>query len=125
AYSLLSRRLLLASVVQGTAIVLSPLLEGYSSTALEASARLGFRGIVAKRAGSAYRSTSLTAEWAKMTFPVTTTGCTIPKPPRVCGAGAPRPMRPPVSGAGFRRGRAGDESDEALLMRRRFDAAPE
>jgi bifunctional non-homologous end joining protein LigD len=67
-FSLLCRRLLLASTVQGTSIVLSPLIDARSEAARSASARLGFRGVVAKRAGSAYRPNSLTADWVKLTF---------------------------------------------------------
>ena len=68
-YSLLCRRVLLASLVQGTPIVLSPLIDGNSEAALASAARLGFRGVVAKRAGSAYRPNSLTIDWVKTTFP--------------------------------------------------------
>src|SRR5687768_771807 len=68
-FSLLCRRLLLASTVQGTPIVLSPLIDGRSETAIAASARLGFRGILAKRAGSAYVH-SLSDNWVKRTFAV-------------------------------------------------------
>jgi bifunctional non-homologous end joining protein LigD len=68
-HSLLCRRVLLASLVQGTPIVLSPLIDGNSETALASAARLGFRGVVAKRAGSAYRPNSLTTDWVKLTFP--------------------------------------------------------
>jgi bifunctional non-homologous end joining protein LigD len=68
-FSLLCRRLLLASAVQGTPIVLSPLIDANSETALASAARLGFRGIVAKRAGSAYRPNSLSSDWLKRTFP--------------------------------------------------------
>src|SRR4051812_10628193 len=64
-YSLLCRRLLLAAIVQGTPIVLSPLINGNSAAALTAAARLGFRGVVAKRAGSPYRPNSLSTDWMK------------------------------------------------------------
>lgn len=67
-YSLFCRRLLLASAVQGTPIILSPLIEGNSEVALASAARLGFRGVVAKRAGSPYRPNSLSTEWRKTTF---------------------------------------------------------
>jgi bifunctional non-homologous end joining protein LigD len=67
-FSLLCRRLLLASTVQGTPIALSPLIDGQSKTAIAASARLGFRGIVAKRAGSAYHPNSLAHDWVKLAF---------------------------------------------------------
>ena len=67
-FSLFCRRLLLASAVQGTPIILSPLIDGNSEVALAAAARLGFRGVVAKRAGSPYRPNSLSTEWLKTTF---------------------------------------------------------
>ena len=67
-FSLLCRRLLLASTVQATSIVLSPLIDARSDAARAASARLGFRGMVAKRAGSAYRPNSLSHDWVKITF---------------------------------------------------------
>ena len=67
-FPLLCRRLLLASVVQGTALILSPLIDGNSEAALAASARLGFRGVLAKRAGSPYRPNSLATDWLKTTF---------------------------------------------------------
>jgi bifunctional non-homologous end joining protein LigD len=67
-FSLLCRRLLLTETVQGTPLVLSPLIDARSKAAREAAARLGFRGIVAKRAGSAYRPNSLSRDWVKVTF---------------------------------------------------------
>ena len=67
-FSLLCRRLLLASTVQGTSLVLSPLIDARSDVARAASARLGFRGVVAKRAGSAYHPSSLHSDWVKLTF---------------------------------------------------------
>jgi ATP-dependent DNA ligase len=67
-FSLLCRRLLLTSAVQGTAVVLSPLIDARSEAARAAAERLGFRGVVAKRAGSAYRPNSLSPDWVKMTF---------------------------------------------------------
>lgn len=67
-FSLFCRRLLLASAVQGTPIILSPLIDGNSEVALASAARLGFRGVVAKRAGSPYRPNSLSTEWLKTTF---------------------------------------------------------
>lgn len=67
-FSLLCRRLLLGSTLQGSSIVLSPLIDARSDAARTASARLGFRGMVAKRAGSAYRPNSLSADWVKTTF---------------------------------------------------------
>lgn len=78
-FSLLCRRLLLASTVQGTPIVLSPLIEAQSETARAAAARLGFRGVVAKRAGSSYRPNSLSHDWLKTTF---TLPATLPLFPR-------------------------------------------
>ena len=73
-YSLLCRRVLLASMVQGTPIVLSPLIDGNAESALASAARLGFRGVVAKRAGSPYRPNSLTSDWVKTTFPSSVVG---------------------------------------------------
>jgi bifunctional non-homologous end joining protein LigD len=67
-WSLLCRRLLLASLVQSSPIILSPLVAGNSDTALAAACRLGFRGIVAKRAGSLYRPNALVSDWVKVTF---------------------------------------------------------
>lgn len=67
-FSLLCRRLLLSSTIQGSSIVLSPLIDARSETAREAAARLGFRGVVAKRAGSSYRPNSLSHDWQKVTF---------------------------------------------------------
>jgi bifunctional non-homologous end joining protein LigD len=67
-FSLLCRRLLLASTIQGTPMVLSPLIDARSDAARDASARLGFRGVVAKRAGSPYQPNSLSRDWLKMTF---------------------------------------------------------
>lgn len=67
-FSLLCRRLLLVSAVQGTSIVLPPLIDARSEAARAASARLGFRGVVAKRAGSPYQPNSLSNDWRKMTF---------------------------------------------------------
>lgn len=67
--SLFCRRLLLSSAVQGTPIILSPLIDGNSEVALASAARLGFRGVVAKRAGSPYRPNSLSTDWLKTTFP--------------------------------------------------------
>ena len=82
-FSLLCRRLLLASAIQGTPILLSPLIDAHSETALASAARLGFRGIVAKRAGSPYRPNSVTNDWVKRTFPPmapdeATTGSFVP-----------------------------------------------
>ena len=67
-FSLLCRRLLLAGVVQGSPLVLSPLIDARSEAARASAARLGFRGIVAKRAGSPYRPNSLSRDWVKNTF---------------------------------------------------------
>ena len=78
-FSLLCRRLLLAETVQGCPIVLSPLIDARSEVARTASARLGFRGIVAKRAGSAYRPDSLTQDWQKTTFALAATEPLFPR----------------------------------------------
>jgi bifunctional non-homologous end joining protein LigD len=78
-FSLLCRRLLLAATVQGTAIALSPLIDAQSDTARAASARLGFRGVVAKRAGSVYKPASLSHDWVKMTFALSPDFRTCPR----------------------------------------------
>lgn len=67
-FSLLCRRLLLTSLVQGTPIVVSPLLHGPSEHARAMAVRLGMRGVLAKRCGSAYRPNSLTCDWQKVTL---------------------------------------------------------
>lgn len=66
---LLGRRVLLASIVQGTPIILSPLFNGGAAAALREADRLRLAGIVAKRAGSCYRPNALTAQWVKFTLP--------------------------------------------------------
>lgn len=63
---LLGRRMLLASIIQGTPLILSPLLQSSSDEALAAAAKLGLAGIVAKRAGSSYRPNALAAPWVKV-----------------------------------------------------------
>jgi bifunctional non-homologous end joining protein LigD len=78
-FSLLCRRLLLAESLQGTPVVLSPLIDARSAAACEASARLGFRGIVAKRAGSAYRPNSHHQDWQKRTFVLPATEPLFPR----------------------------------------------
>jgi bifunctional non-homologous end joining protein LigD len=81
-FSLLCRRLLLADTVQGSSIVFSPLIDVRSEVVRSASARLGFRGIVAKRSGSAYRPDSLSQDWQKTTFALS---ATLPLFPRYHG----------------------------------------
>ncbi|MES2695701.1 MAG: hypothetical protein V4773_19665 [Verrucomicrobiota bacterium] len=66
---LLGRRVMLAAMLQGAPIVLSPLRAGSSDEALRTAARLGLRGIVAKRAGSSYRPNALVAPWVKIMLP--------------------------------------------------------
>ena len=66
-FSLLCRRLLLLALVQGTPIIVSPLLPGSAEQALALAARLGLRGVMAKRGGSAYRPNALSADWLKCT----------------------------------------------------------
>lgn len=66
---LLGRRVLLASIIQGTPIIMSPFWLGDCEGALQEAERLGLRGIVAKRAGSAYRPNALTTPWVKVTLP--------------------------------------------------------
>lgn len=67
-FSLLCRRLLLIALVQGTPIVVSPLLPGSAEHALAMATRLGLRGVMAKRGGSAYRPNALSADWLKCTM---------------------------------------------------------
>jgi len=69
-FPLLGRRLLLASLVQGTPIVLSPFYKGDSRAALREAAKLGVAGVVAKRAGSTYQPSALLHRWVKVTLPV-------------------------------------------------------
>lgn len=71
---LLGRRFVLASIVQGTPIILSPLVVAPPKEALAAAERLGLHGIVAKRAGSSYRPNSLLTPWVKVVLPAGRTG---------------------------------------------------
>jgi bifunctional non-homologous end joining protein LigD len=82
-FSLLCRRLLLTALVQGTPIAVSPLLPGSAEHALAMALRLGLRGVMAKRSGSAYRPNALSADWVK---------CTVGVPAGV-GAGRRTPGR--------------------------------
>jgi bifunctional non-homologous end joining protein LigD len=66
--SLLCRRLLLMALVQGTNIIVSPLLTGAADHALEIAHQLGVRGVMAKRAGSAYRPNAIANDWVKFTM---------------------------------------------------------
>jgi len=66
---LLGRRLVLASLVQQTPIVLSPFHHGSASATLGAAARLGLPGVVAKRAGSCYQPSALVHPWVKVLLP--------------------------------------------------------
>lgn len=66
---MLGRRVLLASLLQGTSIVLSPLIAGSAEVAMRAAAHLGLRGIVAKRAVSSYRPNALLTSWFKVMLP--------------------------------------------------------
>jgi ATP-dependent DNA ligase len=63
---LLGRRMQLASLVQGTPIIVAPLFSGSSEQAMIEAARLGLDGVVAKRAGSSYRPNALTTAWLKV-----------------------------------------------------------
>lgn len=65
-FPLLCRRLLLASLVQSTPIVLSPLLPGPSEHVRAMAIRLGMRGVIAKRCGSAYRPNARSCDWKKV-----------------------------------------------------------
>lgn len=71
---LLGRRFVLASIVQGTPILVSPIFNGRAEAALVEAARLGLRGIVAKRAGSSYRPSALATPWLKVMLPAETPG---------------------------------------------------
>lgn len=66
---LLGRRVLLASVIQCTPVILSPFFDGDCDAALREAERLGLQGIVAKRAGSSYRPNALVTPWVKVTLP--------------------------------------------------------
>lgn len=66
---LLGRRVLLASSIQGTPIILSPFFRGDCDAALREAERLGLQGIVAKRAGSSYRPNALVTPWVKVMLP--------------------------------------------------------
>lgn len=63
---LLGRRVVLASIIQGTPIILSPVFAGSPEAALAEAARLGLGGIVTKRAGSYYRPNALATPWHKV-----------------------------------------------------------
>jgi bifunctional non-homologous end joining protein LigD len=67
-FSLLCRRLLLASAVQATPIALSPVIDLPADRVLSVAAEHGFHGVVAKRAGAPYRPNSSTPDWVKVTF---------------------------------------------------------
>jgi bifunctional non-homologous end joining protein LigD len=62
-------RLLLAAAVQATPVFVSPLIHDSAGAALELAARLGLRGVLAKRAGSPYRPNSLNQDWVKVVLP--------------------------------------------------------
>jgi bifunctional non-homologous end joining protein LigD len=66
AQSLAARRLRLASVVEGTSLLVSPQVHAAPAAAQAEAARLGLAGVVAKRGGSAYRPNSVTIEWVKV-----------------------------------------------------------
>jgi bifunctional non-homologous end joining protein LigD len=70
---LLGRRVVLASLVQGTPIILSPVIQASPTAALAEAARLGLRGVVAKRAGSSYRPNAIAAPWVRVMH-----GSTVP-----------------------------------------------
>lgn len=83
--SLLCRRLRLAAAVQGTPIVISPMMHGSAEHALEVATRLGMRGVVAKRSGSAYRPNSLCNDWVKVTLEPSGAGATPKRSPGARG----------------------------------------
>lgn len=72
-FSLLCRRLMLAAILQGAPILLSPLIGASPEIALTRAARTGVRGVVAKRGGSMYRPNSLNNDWVKVTLAPTRT----------------------------------------------------
>lgn len=84
-YPLLGRRLLLAAMVQGTPIVLSPLYQGDARAALSDAAILGVAGVVAKRAGSTYQPNAVARPWVKVTLPRASTRATRLDPPAATG----------------------------------------
>lgn len=64
--SLICRRLKLTSVAQSTPIILSPWIDDRPENVLAEAARLELPGVVAKRAGSAYRPNAVVIEWVKV-----------------------------------------------------------
>jgi bifunctional non-homologous end joining protein LigD len=68
-FPLLGRRVVLASMVQQTPILLSPFYHGSSGAALNEASRLGLSGVVAKRAGSSYQPSALAHPWVKVLVP--------------------------------------------------------
>lgn len=64
--SLICRRLKLTSVVQGTPILLSPRLYDTPAHMLAEAEHLGLPGIVAKRAGAAYRPNATAQDWVRV-----------------------------------------------------------
>lgn len=92
---LLGRRFLLASIVQGTPIILSPLINRSPEAALAEAAQLGLAGIVAKRAGSSYRPNALTTAWVKVTL-----GSQVPAGGRSRSGGSRTPWPPTVESHG-------------------------
>lgn len=89
---LLGRRFMLASLVQGTPIIVSPLCSGTSEEALGEAARLGLQGIVAKRAGSCYRPNALVTPWLKVLL-----GSRIPPEGRTRARGSRSPFPTPAA----------------------------
>jgi DNA ligase D-like protein (predicted ligase) len=60
------RKARLASVVKGSAILLSPALPGRASDVIEAVKRLGLEGVIAKRRRSVYRTGLRSDAWVKL-----------------------------------------------------------
>ncbi len=65
-YSLLCRRLKLATLLQSTPLMLSPRIYEMPEAALAEAAALGLSGVVAKRGASAYRPNATTIDWVKV-----------------------------------------------------------
>lgn len=86
---LLGRRVVLASLIQGTPIILSPLLTDSPDTALARAEELGLRGVVAKRAGSSYRPNALCNSWMKV---LVTSAIPEARRPRVRGSQSNTPF---------------------------------
>lgn len=65
-WPLLARRVKLASLVQATPIIFSPLIRGQRPSPLAPAAELGLPGVVAKRGAAAYRPNSVAQDWLRV-----------------------------------------------------------